>query len=62
MGNMSPLMSTYVAEISPAFNRGKRYVIMGSTFIIGELIPVFFAYYSFEKYGNIYILMHIYKN
>jgi MFS family permease len=49
MGISSPLFTPILSEIAPAKNRGKRYVIMNSGFILGELITILLAYNCLEK-------------
>ena len=48
IGLSTPLYVPILSEISPALNRGKRYVLMNTAFVIGELLTIAFAYYTME--------------
>lgn len=49
IGISTPIFSPLLSEISPAKNRGKRYVLMNSGFIVGELIILLIAYFCLDS-------------
>ena len=48
IGMSCPIFTAILSEISPAENRGKRFVIMNTSFIAGELFAVLFAYMTLD--------------
>jgi MFS family permease len=49
IGISTPIFTPLLSEIAPAKNRGKRYVIMNSGFIVGEIITIGIAYYCLDS-------------